>query len=89
MSTGACLGTQGGGCALVILSMSPTKTFKVLVKYSKNVAIWGVKLSACVYPACVPAVRTGSGIERAPRPLSVRTLGGFVPPTSLRVKYTL
>lgn len=35
-STGGCLGTQGGGCALVILSISSAKIFKELIEYSKN-----------------------------------------------------
>lgn len=105
MSTGACLGAQGGGCALVILSMSPTKASKVSVKYSKNVCLqWrfffgggGVKVSACVYPVCVPAehgallsgLGRARGWVRAPRPRSVRSLGGSAPPSSRRVKYTL
>lgn len=44
-STGGCFGTQGGGCALVILSISSAKKIsKLLIKYSKNdylqVAMW-------------------------------------------------
>lgn len=34
-SAGGCLGTQGGGCALVILSISSAKIFKVSIKYSE------------------------------------------------------